>query len=75
MECKCKTPPSHEELIKERNEKAYANIDYGDIKTSTKTTSYEDIIWDLSVKNGELKYENQMLKLQIDNIKSVLNFN
>jgi len=39
-----------------------------------KTTPHEEIIWDLSSQIGELKNENMMLKLQIKEIKNILNF-
>ena len=41
---------------------------------SKKTSSPKEIIWDLSSQIGELKNENMMLKLQIKEIKNILNF-
>lgn len=46
----------------------------GNTKRTPTPPSHEEIIWDLSSQIGELKNENMMLKLQIKEIKNILNF-
>jgi len=73
------TPPSHEELQREKNEKVYADIDYGDTKIKhnsdwdkTMTPETTKMVWGVINENTQLQQENYMLKNQLEQIRRLL---
>ena len=73
------TPPSHEELQREKNEKVYADIDYGDTKIKhnsdwdkTMTPETTKMLWGVINENTQLQQENYMLKNQLEQIRRLL---